>query len=162
MSDHVEWALHCAVALSSVPEGSAMPASKLAELHGVPGAYLAKALQALSRAGVVEAVPGRSGGYRLARVPARISFLAVVEAVEGDEPAFTCNEIRANNPAVTAPDGGYPSICTIAATMARAERAWRSELAAVSIADVARTLDRKLTAADRRATDVWIRAASHP
>ena len=42
-------------------------ATRLAEYHGVPAPYLAKHLQALSRAGIVESSPGPRGGYRLAR-----------------------------------------------------------------------------------------------
>jgi hypothetical protein len=34
-----------------LPDDRALPASSLAEFHGVPGAYLAKHLQALSQAG---------------------------------------------------------------------------------------------------------------
>jgi Rrf2 family protein len=135
----VEWALHCATVLALVPDDVAMPGARLAEFHGVPTAYLAKALQALSRAGLVESVPGRKGGYRLARPPAQISLLDVVTAVEGDEPAFRCTEIRRRGPAAV-PARHYTPTCAIAAAMWRAEQAWREELAAVSIADLLMTL----------------------
>ena len=59
MSDGVEWALHVSAVLVAVPPDKGLTAAKLAEFHGVPGAYLAKHLQALTRAGVFEAVPGR-------------------------------------------------------------------------------------------------------
>src|SRR5437588_12928645 len=83
LGEPVEWALHCTTVLALLPADGALPASKLAEFHGVPAAYLAKALQSLSRAGIVESVPGRHGGYRLGRPPAGITLLDVVEAVEG-------------------------------------------------------------------------------
>src|SRR5919197_900673 len=69
LSEGVEWALHCCTVLALVPEDRALPAARLAEFHGVPTAYLAKHLQALSRAGVIESVPGQRGGYRLAPGP---------------------------------------------------------------------------------------------
>src|ERR1700759_4060831 len=94
MSEGVEWAAHCVVLLARLPEGAALPASRLAEYHGVPAPYLAKALQALARAGLVTSKAGRRGGYRLTRDPAQITLLDVVNAVEGDEPAFRCTEIR--------------------------------------------------------------------
>jgi len=45
--------------------------------------YIAKIFQGVSRAGMLEAVPGPSGGYRLARDPAEIRMLDVVEAIDG-------------------------------------------------------------------------------
>ena len=72
VGEPVEWALHCTTVLALLPPDGAIPASKLAEFHGVPAAYLAKALQSLSRAGIVESVPGRHGGYRLGRLSQEI------------------------------------------------------------------------------------------
>jgi Rrf2 family protein len=91
MSEGVEWAIHCTVLLAALPDGASLPAARLAEYHGVPGPYLAKSLQALARSGVVESIPGRRGGYRLARPAKSISLLDVVQAVEGGEPAFRCS-----------------------------------------------------------------------
>src|SRR5437660_1162349 len=80
LGEPVEWALHCATVLALLPADAALPASKLAEFHGVPAAYLAKSLQSLSRAGIVESVPGRNGGYRLGRPPAEVTAVARSEA----------------------------------------------------------------------------------
>src|SRR3954447_7011793 len=99
LGEGVEWALHCCTLLAVVPSGRAMPASRLAEYHGVPPAYLAKHLQALAQAGIVESVPGRKGGYRLIRPADQITLLEVVDAVEGTGPAFRCTEIRRRGPA---------------------------------------------------------------
>jgi hypothetical protein len=63
LSDGVEWGVHACTLLAAVPPDRALPAAKLAEYHGVPAAYLAKHLQALARAGVLETVKDR-GGYR--------------------------------------------------------------------------------------------------
>ena len=135
MSDGVEWALHTATLLSVVPPGRGMTAAKLAEYHGVPGAYLAKHLQALTRAGVFEAVPGRGGGYRLARPASDITVLDVVEAVEGRTRAFECSEIRQRGPA-SGPKSEYRNVCGIARVMYDAEAAYREELRKVTITDL--------------------------
>jgi Rrf2 family protein len=45
--------------------------------------YIAKIFHSVSRAGIVESVPGPSGGYRLARQPAEIRLLEVVELLDG-------------------------------------------------------------------------------
>ena len=82
LSDGVEWGVHVCTVLAVLPPDAALPAPRLAEYHGVPSAYLAKHLQALARAGVLETVKGPRGGYRLARPPAEITVLEVVEAIE--------------------------------------------------------------------------------
>ena len=135
LSEGVEWGLHSCMVLGLLPEGVSLPAAKLAEFHDVPGPYLAKHLQALSRAGIVESVAGARGGYRLARPPADITLLEVVLAVEGGEPAFRCTEIRQRGPAAVGPEG-YPRPCGIARAMWRAEDAWRRELAAQTVGDL--------------------------
>lgn len=135
MSDGVEWALHVCALLAVVPDDKGLTAARLAEFHGVPGAYLAKHLQALTRAGVFEAVPGRGGGYRLARRAKDITVLDVVEAVEGRTRAFQCSEIRQRGPA-SGPASDYRNVCGIARVMYDAEAAYRAELTKVTIADL--------------------------
>ncbi|MEU0373116.1 Rrf2 family transcriptional regulator [Streptomyces sp. NPDC006283] len=138
MSGGVEWALHCCVVLTSA-EGP-VPATRLAELHDVSASYLAKQLQALSRAGLVRSVQGKAGGYVLTRDPASITVLDVVEAVDGPDQAFTCTEIRQRGPLAT-PAESCVVPCAIARAMAEADAAWRAALRAVSIADLVRGVD---------------------
>jgi Rrf2 family protein len=139
LGEPVEWALHCTTVLALLPSDGALPASKLAEFHGVPAAYLAKALQSLSRAGIVESVPGRRGGYRLGRPPAQITLLDVVDAVEGPELSFRCTEIRKRGPAQVSPRL-YSPVCAIAEAMYRADEAWRAELRRTTVADLLQKL----------------------
>ena len=135
LSDGVEWGVHVCTLLAVLPPDAALPAAKLAEYHGVPSAYLAKHLQALARAEVLETVKGPRGGYRLARPAAEISVLDVVEAIDGDESAFRCTEIRRRGPtAVSARE--YRSPCGIHHAFTRADEAWRRELDAVTIASL--------------------------
>jgi Rrf2 family protein len=135
LSDGVEWGVHACVLLAVLPPDAALPAARLAEYHGVPSAYLAKHLQALARAGVLETVKGPRGGYRLARPAAEISVLDVVEAIDGDEPAFRCTEIRRRGPTAM-PAREYRLPCGIHRAFTRADEAWRAELAASTIADL--------------------------
>jgi Rrf2 family protein len=150
----VEWAVHCCSVLALVPDGSSLPASRLAEYHGIPPAYLAKHLQALARAGIVESVAGRKGGFRLARPAGDISILDIVEAVEGTGPAFRCTEIRRRGPARVAASE-YRAPCAIARVMGRAEDAWRAELAAVSVGDLLRELSVSVSPVAIRKATAW-------
>jgi Rrf2 family protein len=137
LSEGVEWALHAAVMLAMLPPDMTMAASRLAEFHGVPPAYMAKHLQALTRAGILAAEPGRRGGYRLGRPAEEITVLDVVLAIEGDEEAFRCMEIRRRGPSAS-PATAYPHMCNIHRTMHAAEQAYRAALAATTIASLHR------------------------
>jgi len=155
LSEGVEWAAHCAVVLAALPEGVSLPSGRLAEFHGVPAPYLAKSLQALTRAGIVDSTAGRHGGYWLAKPAADISVLNVVEAIEGREPIFRCTEIRRRGPSAL-PARHYSPVCGIAAAMGRAEAAWRSELAATTIADIAGIVAAQSPPAALRKAKTWV------
>jgi Rrf2 family protein len=134
LSDGVEQAIHSVTMLAHLTPDGVLSAAALAEFHGVSASYLLKHLQALSGAGILETVPGPRGGYRLAKPASEISLLDIVLAVEGPQPAFRCNEIRQRGPN---PLPGKPTKpCNIASAMLRAERAYRAELAATSIAHI--------------------------
>ena len=135
MSGGVEWALHCCVVLTSGEEP--VPAARLAELHDVSPSYLAKQLQALSRAGLIRSLQGNAGGYVLTRSPALITVLDIVEAVDGPGPAFVCTEIRQRGPLAAQPQA-CTAPCAITRAMVGAETAWRDALRSVTVADLAR------------------------
>ncbi len=145
LKNQVEWALHCCAVLANAPPGKYLSTKALAEYHGVPKEYLSKALQALSQEQLVESTLGPSGGYRLARKPEDISFLDIVEAVEGRAPTFACSEIRMNNPCLPTkfrPDKS----CAIARVMWDADEAWRAKLRGVSLAELSVTLTKDVPA----------------
>jgi Rrf2 family iron-sulfur cluster assembly transcriptional regulator len=58
--------------------------AQLAEHLGASSHHLAKVMQRLSGAGLVESEVGRRGGFRLSRPPQEIALVEIVEAV--DEP----------------------------------------------------------------------------
>ena len=128
LSDGVEWAVHCAMLLAALPAGATLSGRALAEFHGVTESYLLKHLKALTGAGILQSVTGPQGGYRLARPPERITLLDIVRAVEGDQPAFRCTEIRRRGPC-RLEDAAYPRPCGINAAMLKAEQAYRDALA---------------------------------
>ncbi len=139
LSNGVEWAAHCCVVLSQATRP--VPAARLAEFHGVSPTYLAKHLQALTRAGITSSVEGPVGGYALTREPGAISLGDVVAAIDGDQPAFRCTEIRQRGPLAASPTA-CATPCPIAAAMAVAEAAYRDALGTVTIADLAADVER--------------------
>ncbi|MGE5693227.1 MAG: RrF2 family transcriptional regulator [Candidatus Zixiibacteriota bacterium] len=62
-------------------------AREISERYDIPAELLAKILQRLARHGMVEAVPGPSGGYHLAKDVREIRLTDVIGAV-GDEVAL--------------------------------------------------------------------------
>lgn len=159
MSEGVEWTIHCLVVLAGLPPGATVPGARLAELHGVPGPYLGKSLQALSRAGILRSDPGARGGYRLGRPPEEITLLDVVLAVDGPEPAFRCMEIRQKGPASSKDPAVYLKPCTVHAAMQRAELAWRRELAAQTLADLRTRVHRAIPADVQERMRDWLAGA---
>lgn len=157
MSGGVEWAVHCCVVLTAASEP--VPAARLAQLHDVSPSYLAKQMQALSRAGLVESVQGKTGGYVLTRPAAEITVLDVVQAVDGAGPAFVCTEIRQRGPFGTPPEE-CTKACPVARTMAAAEAAWRASLGGVSIADLVGTVEQDSGPEALPTIGVWLNTAN--
>lgn len=140
----VEYGIHCLLWL--VGSGDKPLSSRdLAELQGISVSFVAKIFPKLEKAGIVTACEGVRGGYRLARPPEEISFLQIVDAIEGEKPLFDCQEIRSRCAVfgATAPDWATSGVCGIHQVMLKAEDAMRGELAAHSLAEVSTTFKRK-------------------
>lgn len=136
ISKGVEWAAHAAAMMVGLPDGYGLKAEALARFHEVPIAYMAKQLQALSKAGIVQSSRGAHGGYRLAKMASDISLWDITAAIEGHDPAFRCTEIRQNGPCGLKRKG-CKAPCQIAASFAVAEAAFRDSLKTVTLTDLA-------------------------
>lgn len=88
-SQTMEYALRAMACLALEPE-ERTSSSALAERTQVPSDYLAKVLQQLSAAGLIEGRRGVGGGYRLSRAPEDINLLDVINAVEPLERITSC------------------------------------------------------------------------
>jgi Rrf2 family protein len=159
LKNQVDWALHCCTILAGVPENGHLSSKALAEFHGVPKEYLAKALQALSQSGLVETTLGPTGGYRLAKPPRDITFLDIVEAVEGKASTFVCTEIRGNNPCLPKKYRASGA-CAIARVMWEADAAWRDKLRSVRLTDVGAMLVKDVPAKILGDVAEWVRERS--
>jgi Rrf2 family protein len=151
LSEGVEWALHSCVLLAWLEDEGPVATGRLADAYELPAAYLNKQLQALRAAGILTSTAGARGGFRLARAPEAITLLDVVDAIEGTDPAFRCQEIRQRGLGGDAPKREYRSRCAIATAMRRADVEWRNALAEQTLADV-------IAAAERSASHMRDRA----
>ncbi|MBO9726542.1 MAG: Rrf2 family transcriptional regulator [Novosphingobium sp.] len=146
LTTSVEYALHGLLWL--VDSDVALSTREIAEVQGISPSFLAKIFPRLEKAGIVSASEGVRGGYRLARAADQISFLDVVNAVEGDKPLFDCQEVRGRcalfggNP----PPWAISGTCAIHAVMIQAEKAMRDVLATQTLAAVSQRFSRKIPA----------------
>jgi len=157
LRNQVEWALHCCSVMAGLPPGRYVATKVLAEFHNVPKEYLSKALQSLSQAGLVESTLGPNGGYRLARAPSEITFLDIVEAVEGTASTFACTESRRNNP-VRPARTREAKACAVARVMWEADEAWRKALKRVRLSDLGKTVADDVPAELLEKSAAWILA----
>jgi len=82
LSEAASLALHAMVFLAAHP-GRRWSARALARKLRGSEAHLAKVLQRLVKAGLVDSARGRNGGFKLARAQSRIRLIDVYQAVEG-------------------------------------------------------------------------------
>ena len=158
LSDGVEWGAHVTTLLAVLPPGRALPAAKLAEYHGVPAAYLAKHLQALSRAGILESVQGPRGGYRLAR-PGVGDHAA---RRRGGDRRRRARVPLHRDPATgsdRATGVGLPTGVRHPPRDGRGRRRWRSSLRAVTVAELVDGVMRDASPAGLAAGAAWIQEA---
>ncbi|WP_140910089.1 SUF system Fe-S cluster assembly regulator [Cognatiluteimonas lumbrici] len=105
-----------------------LSAADLATAAGLELPTVAKVLRPLAQAGLVEGFRGAAGGYRLARDPAEISLVEVVEAMEGPLGMTECS----------LHDGtcGIEASCGVRANWLRINDVVADALRAVSLAEM--------------------------
>jgi Rrf2 family protein len=151
----VEWAVHACAVLAGLAPGSSLNAAALADFHKLPAAYMAKHLQALVRAGLLSASRGGGGGYRLARPATEISLWDIQAAIEGATPSFKCQNIRRQGPCAGYTSADIP--CDIACAFLAAEAAYRDQVRAISVADIARQVASRFGPEGRDRFSEWAR-----
>ncbi len=90
ISRKIDYGLRAMIYLASVTPAVVVPFREIARQMDVPEDFLAKILKTLVDAGLVRSTRGPHGGYALARSPSEVSFLDVIEAVEGPVALNVC------------------------------------------------------------------------
>ncbi len=83
LSRKSDYALRAVMHLAGLPKGELASIGAIAEAQSIPREFLAKILKDLTWAGILVSFQGVTGGYRLARLPKDVSFLDVIEAMDG-------------------------------------------------------------------------------
>ncbi len=67
-----------------------IPLKEIAEAEGISQKYLESIMSTLSKAGFVDAVHGKGGGYRLNRTPDNYTIGSILKLTEGGLSAVSC------------------------------------------------------------------------
>ncbi len=128
MSMKTDYGLIALKHIAAQPAGERVNAREIAERFDLPPNLLAKILQSLSQAGIIEAQKGSGGGYRMARAPREVTLTQVFESIEGPVHMMVCSSI----------DGccSIEDRCTVKTGLANLERKFTEFFDSVTLADV--------------------------
>ena len=84
------YALRVMVHLAQRGGGEFIPLKEIAESEGISLKYLESIMSTLSKAGFVDAVQGKGGGYRLNRTPEEYTVGSILKLTEGGLSAVSC------------------------------------------------------------------------
>ncbi|MCI7096529.1 MAG: RrF2 family transcriptional regulator [Clostridiales bacterium] len=84
------YALRVMLCLAKRDGGEYIPLKEIAEAEGISQKYLESIMTALSKAGFVDAVHGKGGGYRLNRAPAAYTVGSILKLTEGNLAPVSC------------------------------------------------------------------------
>ena len=137
----VDYAIRCIIYMCGTRERLATK-GEISKSVSAPDLFVAKILQRLVRAGIVLSVRGVRGGFVLARDPASLSLLDVIEA---------CQAMAAPRPCVVNPRACvYRETCPVHPVWAKIHRSNMRELRKVTFAALVK--DAKRLSKSRRAS----------
>ncbi len=92
-SKKIEYGLIALRYMASLGEGELVPAKEISDKYRISYELLAKVLQKLTKAGIINSFYGVNGGYALAKPPDKIKLSEVIQALEGKSHIniVTCN-----------------------------------------------------------------------
>ncbi len=90
VSRKIDYGLRAMIFLASVDEANVVPFREIAKAMHIPEDFLAKILKTLVDGELVRSVRGAHGGYSLAKAAREISFLEIIEAIEGPVQLNVC------------------------------------------------------------------------
>lgn len=134
-SKATNYALHTMVYLTFAPKGNAVGVEQLAKVQDLSPTYLSKILTKLVKAGLIESNPGVNGGYSILKRARTISFLDVIQAIEGQTTLFSCS--------LEHDDLSRNDDCLIEQVMVEAEAKMRENLNSKYIVDIAKKMEEK-------------------
>ena len=94
LTKKADYALMAMKHLAERASERSLSAKDVADAYGIPPEALAKILQKLAKAGLLQSQHGTNGGYTLARDPAKITAFEVIRAIDGPLFITSCVTVR--------------------------------------------------------------------
>ena len=136
LSQKSQYAVRAVLELAKRHGSGPVKASLIAEAQYLPVRFLENILGELRKAGVVESVRGKEGGYRLSRSPHELSVGDVIRLVQGPLTTVDCH---ANGGATGAADGRECTLrsrCVLLPVWERAQSAMMAVYEGTSFGDL--------------------------
>lgn len=95
ISTRGRYSLRIMLDLAERPQGGYTPMKEVAARQEISLKYIEKIVPLLTKAGLIEGVHGKGGGYRLCRAPEDITAGEVLRATEGELAPVSCLECGA-------------------------------------------------------------------
>ena len=95
ISTRGRYSLRIMLDLAERPQGGYTPMKEVAARQEISLKYIEKRVPLLTKAGFIEGVHGKGGGYRLCRAPEDITAGEVLRATEGELAPVSCLECGA-------------------------------------------------------------------
>lgn len=158
-SKSTDYALHALIHLAhSEHRSNNIGIKELSKILGVSESYLSKIMSKLRQDGIVRAVPGMNGGYELARTAEKITFLEVIQAIEGRQEMFVCSNLNSQQHRLLAEKKGDTQIqndsnndvCLVKKIMDGAEQHLHQYLRENTIKSVLSAVDKNCTHAPNK------------
>lgn len=86
LSKRVEYGLIALRHMAMHPMGQVFTAKEIASHYSIPYELLAKVLQKLARASIVQSLQGVKGGYSLSKPPHELTISTVIQIIEEEKP----------------------------------------------------------------------------
>ena len=90
LSKKVEYGLMALLHMDTTNVVDVVSSKEIAETYGLPVDLLGKVMQAMAKAGLIDAVHGAHGGYRLTSGLDTLSLGQVIQAIEGPVKLVRC------------------------------------------------------------------------
>jgi Rrf2 family protein len=137
ITQQADYAVRAVLELALQPSGARLSCETIAQRHAIPLPFLTKIVARLANEGILRNQRGVNGGVQLARPPAEINLLQVVEAIDGPITFNRCNR----NPSECA----KAQSCLVHPIWLELCREFRARLASYNFAAIAATSQVLLT-----------------
>ena len=153
-STKAEYGVRLMVELGRQPGSAPISLSSVAEKESLPLSYLEHLVAKLRKAGLVESQRGAHGGYRLARPPAQIEMLEVVQALEGAIAPMECFEPDAEGKVSCSHESDGDRACATKLLWTRVQGGVTKALAGTTLAELVEFSDHTAASAPKAAAHV--------